>query len=27
MSEELTNLSLEELSTRAFKTTMAEFID
>jgi sugar phosphate isomerase/epimerase len=27
MSEELTNVSLEELSTRAFKTTMAEFID
>jgi sugar phosphate isomerase/epimerase len=27
MSEELTNLSLEELSTRAFKTTIAEFID
>ena len=27
MSEELTKLSLEELNTRAFKTTMAEFID
>lgn len=27
MSEELTKLSLEELNTRAFKTTMAEFYD
>ena len=27
MSKELANLSLEELTTRAFKTTMAEFID
>ena len=26
MSKELTNLSLEELNTRAFKTTMAEFV-
>jgi len=27
MSKELTNLSLEELNTRAFKTTMAEFVN
>jgi sugar phosphate isomerase/epimerase len=27
MSEELTQLPLEELTTRAFKTTMAEFVD
>jgi hypothetical protein len=27
MSEELAGLPLEELNTRAFKTTLAEFID